>query len=224
LSAVALTAAEETLLRPWFGELTEDELASRLRALALYLETLRRWNEVCGLVGPRESERLVPRHVLPSLALAGRLPPEASLLDVGSGAGFPGLVIALRRPQRRVVLVERNGKKARFLEHVARKLELGGLTVAHDDVRHLREAPFDAITARAWGPAPELVAASRHLAHETTVWYLLKGRTGKAETAGLPAGWRAEFGPLFPAGSGSEGDFLLTVVRSEPPLPDGCPV
>jgi 16S rRNA (guanine527-N7)-methyltransferase len=221
---VGLTVAEEALLRPWFGDLSEEERDARLRALALYLETLRRWNEAGGLVGPRESGRLVSRHVLPSLALAGRLPPEASLLDVGSGAGFPGLVIALARPERRVVLVERNGKKARFLEHVARRLELAGLAVVHDDVRRVRGAPFDAITARAWGPAQELVAASRHLAHEATVWYLPKGRTGKAEAAALPAGWRADFGPLFAAGAGSEDDFLLTVVRSEPPLPDGCPV
>ena len=218
-----LGPGEDALLRRWFADLPEDESAARRDALACYLDLLRRWSGAYGLVGPNESGRLVVRHVLPSLALAARLGPRASLLDVGSRAGFPGLVIAIRDPARRVVLVERNGKKARFLDHAGRRLKLVNLRVAHDDVRRFRDEPFDAVTARAWGPAEELLAASGHLAHEATVWYLLKGRAGRAEIATLPLGWRADFGPLLPSASGRTEDFLLTVVRSGPPLPAGRP-
>jgi 16S rRNA (guanine527-N7)-methyltransferase len=219
-----LDTREEALVRRWVAGMSDEEGAMRREALALYLGLLRRWNGVYGLVGPNESARLVERHVLPSLALADRLGARASLLDVGSGAGFPGLVVALFNPERRVVLVERNGKKARFLEHAARRLGLGRLRVVHDDVRRYHDAPFDAITARAWGRAHELVAASAHLAHESSVWYLLKGRAGQAEIAALPPQWRADFTPLLPDAPGGTEDFLLTVVRSKAPLPTGRPV
>lgn len=211
-----LGPTEHALLRPWLTGRDEQEAAVFLDALARYLELLHRWSRAYDLVGPNEFGRLVARHVLPSLALATHLNPRASLLDVGSGAGFPGLVIALRDPTRRVVLVERNGKKARFLDHVARRLNLEHLRVVHDDVRRFQEGPFDVVTARAWGSARDLLAASDHLAHEATVWYLLKGRRGRTEVDALSPSWRPAFAPLFPAAFGRREDFLLTVVRSNP--------
>ena len=211
-----LGSGEHALLRPWLTGLDEQDAAVFLDALAHYLELLHRWSRAYDLVGPKEFGRLVARHVLPSLALATYLNPQASLLDVGSGAGFPGLVIALRDPTRRVVLVERNGKKARFLDHVARRLNLEHLQVVHDDVRRFQDGPFDVVTARAWGSARNLLAASGHLAHEATVWHLLKGRRGRTEIDALSPTWRPVFAPLFPDAFGRREDFLLTVVRSNP--------
>lgn len=202
--------------------LDPGEAEARTAALLLYLEELRRWSRAYALVGPNESPRLVDRHVRPSLLLASRLAPTASVLDVGSGAGFPGLVIALADPARRVVLVERNGKKARFLDHVRRRLGLGRLEVVHGDVHALETSPFDAVTARAWGSARALLEASARLAHPATVWYLLKGPRGAREAADLPAGWHGTWSPLDPGTPPGGRDFLLTVVRSNPPSSSGC--
>lgn len=210
-------AATDQLL-PWLLHLPEEERKRRLLTLVEYLEILTKWNGVYNLVGPREIPRLITHHVLPSLALASRLPEGIRVLDVGSGAGFPGLMVALVSLGRHVTLAERNGKKARFLEHVIRRLRLERTVVFEGDVRALTAGPYDAITARAWGPLPALLRLTRPLAHRSTAWYLLKGPQGIQEARSLPTGWRADWS-ILERGERCAGPatYLLRVVRSSFP-------
>jgi 16S rRNA (guanine527-N7)-methyltransferase len=128
---------------------------AQLDQFALYAAELRRWNERVNLTAITDPEQIVTRHFLDALACArvwGDAP--ATLVDIGSGAGFPGLVLKLLRPALRVTLVESVGKKAAFLEHMAALLGLEGVQVlaarAEElgrDARH-RER-YDVTTARA---------------------------------------------------------------------------
>ena len=122
--------------------------------LARHAALVRKWGRVHNLVGRNDLPRLEQLHVQDSLALlpwcAGRL------ADVGSGAGFPGIPLAVARPEMRVTLIERGAFKGRFLRQVAIELGLGNVEVRICDAQVLEEGAFDTVTARA--VAPPLVA------------------------------------------------------------------
>jgi 16S rRNA (guanine527-N7)-methyltransferase len=125
--------------------------------LAAYAEAVRRSPH--NLVSPRAREELESRHIPESVALARMLPEASTLVDIGSGGGLPGLVIAAVRPDLAVTLVEATRKKARFLRTTARALGLDVEVVEHriEDVAH-DLGPFDLATARAVAPRVRLVA------------------------------------------------------------------
>ncbi len=128
------------------------------RRLIRYAELLEQWGRKINLTAVVGREQIVRRHFLDSLALVGRLPaaellPKPSLLDVGSGAGFPGVLCALCRPDLQVTLSERIGKKAAFLLTVRRELGLKFEVFAEDATRHT--ATFGIVVSRAALPLPE---------------------------------------------------------------------
>lgn len=139
-------------------ERTWDEPEHRAEQLWRYIGLLR--ESPHNLLSPRGLEELPTRHVPECIALARRLPPgPATLLDVGSGGGLPGIVIAIVRPDIAVTLLEATGKKAEFLRHAAGSLELD-LTVLNDRAEALVEplaGRFDLVTARAVAPLPRLL-------------------------------------------------------------------
>jgi 16S rRNA (guanine527-N7)-methyltransferase len=151
------------LLRPYLGDATTPP--NLLPQLSLYLDLLLRWNARTNLTAIREPEEIVRRHFGESL-FAGRhiaplLPAEATLLDFGSGAGFPGLPIQMLLPQLRVTLAESQGKKASFLREAVRTL---GLTteVWADRVEALPASHrFDAVTLRAVDRMEQAIASAR---------------------------------------------------------------
>ncbi|MEC9239367.1 MAG: 16S rRNA (guanine(527)-N(7))-methyltransferase RsmG [Pseudomonadota bacterium] len=115
-----------------------------------YLSLVRRWNEACGLVSRGDIERLEERHLLDSMSLLSLLEGRPRLLDIGPGGGFPGMVLAIGRPEMDVVLVERSQKKARFLQQVVYELGITGVEVVAQDVRSYEpENLFGTVTARA---------------------------------------------------------------------------
>ncbi|HEX5420168.1 MAG TPA: 16S rRNA (guanine(527)-N(7))-methyltransferase RsmG [Gammaproteobacteria bacterium] len=137
--------------------------AAELGSLADYLNLLRKWNRVYNLTGTRDFAELIDRHLVESLALAPLLR-GSSLVDVGSGAGFPGIPLAIAAPGRHFVLVESRAKRARFLRHAA-----GSLGLANVEVQQLRvedfpgERPFDTLLARAVAPPAKLLELIWHL-------------------------------------------------------------
>lgn len=139
------------LLAPYLqGAAVPDALFARLSA---YLDLLLRWNDRTNLTAIREPEQIVQRHFGESLFagvhLAARLSADATLLDFGSGAGFPGLPIQLLLPNLRVTLAESQGKKASFLREAARTLSLG-TEIWPDRVEAMpTERRFEAVTLRA---------------------------------------------------------------------------
>lgn len=165
-------------------------------ALALplldYLALLVRWNRTYNLTAVRDPRDMVTRHLLDSLALAPHLDGVATLADLGTGAGLPGIPLAIARPALQVALVESNGKKARFLRHAVRTLGLDNASV-HECRAEALDLPgrFDAITARALATLGDIVAFGGHLLRPGGRLLALKGARPDAEVSGLPPGWRA---------------------------------
>jgi 16S rRNA (guanine527-N7)-methyltransferase len=166
------------------------ELASPLLA---YLELLARWNRAYNLTSVRDPREMVPRHLLDSLAMEPFLDGIASLADLGTGPGLPGIPLAIARPGLRVTLVEANGKKARFLREAVRTLGLANAEVAQSRIEALeRPGAFDAITARALATLPPILEFGGHLLAPGGKLLAMKGARPDAEIAALPRGWRLQ--------------------------------
>lgn len=134
--------------------LPQDE--SRVGRWLGYLELLAKWNQAYNLTAVRDPAEMLTRHLLDSLAMAP-LWTANELADMGAGAGLPGLPLAILHPERRVVLIESNGKKCRFMREVKRTLGLDGVEVVEARAEAYRPpAPLAAATARAVAPIGEL--------------------------------------------------------------------
>ena len=167
-----------------------DELAPPLLA---YLDLLARWNRAYNLTAVREPREMVPRHLLDSLAMEPFLDGIATLADLGTGPGLPGIPLAIARPGLRVTLVEANGKKARFLREAVRTLGLDNAEVAESRIEALdRPGAFDAITARALASLPQILGFGGHLLAPGGRLLAMKGARPDEEIAALPRGWRLE--------------------------------
>ena len=142
-----------------------------------------------GLIGPRESPRLWERHVLNCAGLAELLAPDETVLDLGSGAGLPGLVLAIRRPDLQVVLVEPLLRRATFLTEAVDVLGLGNVTVRRARGEELAGAvEVDVVTARAVAPLGRLAAWSLPLLRSGGRLLALKGEQAEAELAAARPG------------------------------------
>jgi 16S rRNA (guanine527-N7)-methyltransferase len=148
-----------------------------------YIDLLVRWNAAYNLTAVRDPDEMVTRHLLDSLAVAPYVTGE-TLADLGSGAGLPGIPLAIVAPERRVTLVDSNGKKARFLREAVRKLGLARATVAESRVENV-DGAFDCITARAFSSLGEMLAWGGHLLAPGGRWLALKGRFPDDELAAV---------------------------------------
>jgi 16S rRNA (guanine527-N7)-methyltransferase len=168
---------------------------SQRDALLAYQALIAKWNRVYNLTAVRDTDGMLTHHLLDSLAvvppLARHVPERKAqvvrLLDVGSGAGLPGVVLAVLRPGLQVVCVDTVGKKATFIRQVAAELGLPNLTAEHSRVENLKTAPFDVITSRAFASLIDLVSLTAQLLAPAGVWMAMKGRTPDDEMAHLPA-------------------------------------
>jgi 16S rRNA (guanine527-N7)-methyltransferase len=166
--------------------LTEHD-AARLRQL---LEELAHWNRQFNLTGITDLESMVSHHVLDSLAIHRYLH-GAAIADAGTGAGFPGLPLALVNPERRFTLIDSNGKKIRFVSHAVRTLGLMNVEPLQTRVETLRpERPFDTVVARAFAPLPELLETVTPLCGSDTHVLAMKGKWPQQELDALPQRWR----------------------------------
>jgi len=169
---------------------TLDEVqAARLLRL---LDELSSWNRRYNLTAITSREAMISAHLLDSLAaqpeLQGRL-----IADVGTGAGFPGLPLAVLEPLRQFTLIDSVAKKIRFVTHAARCLELSNLTALQARVETLSPpTPFDTVLARAYAALPDLLESVQGLCAPATRVVALKGRYPHAELAELPRGWRLQ--------------------------------
>lgn len=131
---------------------------------------------------------LESRHILDSAQLVPYLPAQPSrVLDVGSGAGLPGLVLAILAPQHHYMLAEKVGKKASFLHTVTRELGLSHVVVHPARVELLKPNKFDVITCRAWTSLQGIVEQTRSLLAPRGEWLLLKGEAHQTEIETCPA-------------------------------------
>ncbi|MCE7032190.1 16S rRNA (guanine(527)-N(7))-methyltransferase RsmG [Lysobacter sp. GX 14042] len=182
-----------------------DRLAAGLDALAVvpaahaplldYLALLARWNRTYNLTAVRDPLEMVDRHLIDSLAMRPFATPLAAtggrLADLGTGPGLPGIPLAIACPGLRVTLVESNGKKARFLREVVRRLDLGHVDVAETRIEALdRPGAYAAITARALATIPLILQLGGHLLAPGGRLLAMKGVHPAEELAALPPGWR----------------------------------
>ena len=133
------------------------------RRLAEYLALLERWNKVHNLTGITDHGEMIQRHLVESLAFKPYVK-GTRIADVGSGAGLPGIPLAITSPEADFTLIESRGKKVRFLRHVQGALGLTNVSVEQSRAEDLTPAsPFDTVLARAVAALPELLTLSRHL-------------------------------------------------------------
>lgn len=162
-------------------------------ALLAYLALLARWNATYNLTAIREPREMLVKHVFDSLAMAPHVRGLASLADLGTGPGLPGLPLALATPGLAVALVESNGKKARFLRECVRQLGLGPRVRVLESRAEAVDEPgaFAAITARALDRLAGILAVGGHLVAPGGRLLAMKGVHPAEEIAELPAGWTA---------------------------------
>lgn len=159
----------------------QDVFGGQYALVSRYVDILATRGIEWGLIGPREGDRLWDRHVLNSVAPAELLPVGATVADVGSGAGLPGIPLALLRPDLRVTLVEPLLRRATFLGQAVDELGLAGrVTVVRSRAEDHRER-YDVVVSRALAPLPRLVAWCDPLRQPDGTILALKGRSATDE-------------------------------------------
>ncbi|MGH8143791.1 MAG: 16S rRNA (guanine(527)-N(7))-methyltransferase RsmG [Steroidobacteraceae bacterium] len=187
-------------------------------ALLRLLDELSIWNQAYSLSAISGRDAMIRGHLLDSLSAYGDVAGER-IADVGTGAGFPGLPLALVAPARSFTLIDSVAKKIRFVAHATRALGLGNVTALQARVETLRpQAPFDTVIARAYAALPDLLSSVQALAGPATRVVALKGRYPRAELAALPAGWRLEeCRPVQVPGLAAERHVLRFACSRSPP-------
>lgn len=157
----------------------------QLRQLGSFLRLLDKWNRSINLTAVRDPLQMVPRHLLDSLAALPWVR-GPRLLDVGTGAGLPGLPVAIVRPQLQVVLLDSRSRRIQFLTQAVARLGLGNVETVHGRVQQYRPTEkFDTLTARAFASLSELLSATSHLCRPGGRILALKGRRPYAELQDL---------------------------------------
>ena len=183
----------EAVLRAGLAELHVSLSDAQVQGLLDYQNLIGKWNKVYNLTAVRDPAEMLTHHLLDSLAavaplqkhLQGRGLSAASLLDVGSGAGLPGVVLAICCPSLAVTCVDTVGKKAAFIKHVALALGLPNLTGLHARVETITQ-PFDVICSRAFASLADFAGWSQAALSPGGVWMALKGKHPAEELAMLP--------------------------------------
>ena len=185
-------SALEAPLRAGLAALSLELLPQQVQGLLDYAALIAKWTQVYNLTALRDPASILSHHILDSLAvlpaLQAHIQPSGcdAVLDVGSGAGLPGVVIALCCPDVRVDCVDTVGKKAAFIQQAALALKLPRLRGVHARVEQLT-GQYPVVTSRAFASLPDFVAASREQLAPGGVWMAMKGQMPDAEMADLPA-------------------------------------
>jgi 16S rRNA (guanine527-N7)-methyltransferase len=188
-------------------------------ALIEFVELLARWNQSYKLTAVTDRVAMVSRHLLDSLSvmpgLAGR-----RIADVGSGAGLPGIPLAIARPDLEFVLLDSVGKKTRFMTHAVGRLGLDNVRVARTRVEdYADEVGFDTVVSRAFASLADFVRLAGGLCAPAGRLVAMKGRLKQDELAGLVPGWRiVETQQL--AVPGTQGARHLVIMQRDPHATD----
>jgi len=186
-----------------------------------FADLLTREATVRGLIGPREVPRLWERHILNCAVITELIPPGSTVCDIGSGAGLPGLVLAIRRPDIRVTLVEPLLRRTTFLDLAVSRMEVSNVSVHRGRAEDMHSDPewsdgFDVVTARAVAPLDRLARWSLPLVEPGGVFLAMKGSSAQQELQSA-AGLISSLGGLDPEIVSVGAEWLsqpVTVVRT----------
>lgn len=161
--------------------------------LLAYVAMLGQWGKTYNLTAVRDPAEMLSLHLLDSLVVRAPLwrhlqGQPAALLDVGSGGGLPGVVLAITMPQLEVVCVDAVAKKAAFVRQVAAELRLPNLKAEHSRVEDLKSKPWQVITSRAFASLHDFVVLTQDLLAPQGVWMAMKGKHPADEITALPEG------------------------------------
>jgi len=160
-------------------EVSENVQQTMLQFVGL----LQKWNKAYNLTAKTSTEEIIKRHILDSLSIAPFLQ-EGKTLDVGTGAGFPGIPLALYYPDHEFVLLDGNGKKIRFITQVINELGLTNVIALQSRAEDFQDVDgFSNITLRAFGSVRDIIAKTRHLLAKNGQWLLMKGVLPESELA-----------------------------------------
>ncbi|MGD8325587.1 MAG: 16S rRNA (guanine(527)-N(7))-methyltransferase RsmG [Sphingomonadales bacterium] len=183
-----------------------------------YVALLEKWQKRINLIGPSTFDIIWQRHIWDSVQLLEYFPTAGeskNVLDIGSGAGLPAIILALFGPHH-FTLVESDGRKCAFLRTVVRELSLGShVQILQKRVEQLAPKPFDFITCRAFAPLDKIMEYSTPFAHKKTQWVLLKGQDVEEELTKAAISWNMRW-KTYPSQSDSRGSILVIkgVVRA----------
>jgi 16S rRNA (guanine527-N7)-methyltransferase len=210
-------ADRETLRQRLDGGLSALHLSldeAAIKRLLDYVDLLERWNAAYNLTAVRDPAEMVTRHLVDSLAILPYVS-GATLADLGSGAGLPGIPLAIAEPARETLLVDSNGKKARFLREAVRRLDLKDVRVAESRVEDVA-GTFDCITARAFASLADMLGWGGHLLAPGGVWLAMKGRVAEDELDAVPPGFRIEKIVALNV-PGLDAERHLVILKRKPP-------
>ena len=196
-------------------KLQQDLSDSAIEKLTVLLIELRRWGERVNLTAIRDLNAMVSGHVLDSLSVRPLL--EGSrIIDIGTGAGFPGLPLAIAEPRQQFVLLDSNGKKIGFVRHMIADLQLdNALAVQARAEDYAPGERFDTVIARALAAAPRLIALAGHLLERNGVLLAQKGQYPAAELEQLPENWEYRVTELNVPGLERHARHLVCLRRTE---------
>lgn len=182
-------SSEEETLHTGLGQLHLELSDLQISQLLNYLKLIGKWTKVYNLTAVRDPAEMMTHHLLDSLAVIASLQrhvAQGRLLDVGSGAGLPGVVIAICCPAISVTCVDTVAKKATFIKQAALELKLPNLAGLHARVENIAQ-PFDVICSRAFASLRDFTNWSLPALAPSGVWLAMKGKHPKDELAALPA-------------------------------------
>ncbi len=167
---------EDDLLKSGITLLDLDNHEYLYTKLLIYIDLLIKWNKTYNLTSLTTKEDIITTHLLDCLSVVKKIDGQR-ILDVGSGAGLPGLMIALARPTTHLCLIDKVAKKTSFMKQAVLELELSNVEVIHGRVEDLRvKNPFDMIVSRAFSEVEKFISLTQHLISKQGAWLIMKSK------------------------------------------------